>query len=476
MLLPVLAALLGIFAFSPFPSTYWFGFIFLTPLFIFYKKEHALSRLLLGTVLFRLLFALGTVYYILEPIAWGISLLIFCGLPISIYTLRVAYKKVTRSQIPVWMLLVSLPILWTIWDVITAHYSPLPTTIISAGNVLGSSPFMGIAAIGGMTGLTLFVAAINGVITAALPRPHKKQNDRYIYKAIIDIAAIIAVSVAVSQVLINQRITEYAQRKRNISITALSVSSRLTSTQRGELLTRIAQTPADLVIFPEGFFSKFDQAPYRTEKEISTSIAPLLPSVDSVGVGALDFKPDGANAKYGSAAVVKKDGTIEGMHNKVRLSFGGEYWPFGDWHPSVYDWLKSQDPSIGTYAMFGKQNGYASGKPNVIQATVGGEQTTFAALVCMEMQYLSDITWYRAQGAQFIANPTSNRWLTSGKDHFLFLANNLRRIESIQLDVPIIISGIEDIGGIFTPDGRKQAVYYRQTTKGYAILSASIKL
>ncbi len=480
MLLPLVAALLGILAFLPFPLFYWFGFLFLAPLFVWYTKERSLRKLIVGTIMFRLIFAMGTTYYTLEPIAWGISLLIFCGLPLSIWALTLAYKTITTRTMPAWLLLASMPIVWTIWDSLAARYSPLPTTIISAGNVVGSSPFVGLAAIAGITGLTIFIASINALIATTMlhigdKRRIKKHAIAYAMPC-IGIIVVIAFALAISTAIIDRKSAEYRQRKEYITITTVSVAKSITPTQHAALSDAIAHTSADLVVFPEGFFNKPNRAPYQTAAEMTATMTRLLPSDLAAGAGVFDFKAGNMDGKTGTAILATKNGTIQGTHNKARLSFAGEYWPFGAWHPSLYDWVKTQNHDIDAYAMFGKQNGYKKGSLNTIRAVIGGRPTTLAVVVCMELQYPSDIAWYGAQGAQFIANPTSNRWLTAGKDHFLFLANNLRRIESIHTNMPIIISGIEDIGGVFTPDGRKQAVYYEQTTNGYAILSATINL
>jgi len=83
MTLPILSAILGILALLP-VNFYFFGFVFLTPLFIFFLKEERFWRLVLGAFIFRWIFGLGTVHFTLEPITWFLSSLIFLGLPVDL--------------------------------------------------------------------------------------------------------------------------------------------------------------------------------------------------------------------------------------------------------------------------------------------------------------------------------------------------------------------------------------------------------
>ena len=73
------AAVLEILAFPPL-NWYWLSFIFAVPLFFFLAEENRLWRLLGGFFIFRLVFGLGTAYFLIEPILFFSSILIFLGL------------------------------------------------------------------------------------------------------------------------------------------------------------------------------------------------------------------------------------------------------------------------------------------------------------------------------------------------------------------------------------------------------------
>ena len=99
----------------------------------------------------------------------------------------------------------------------------------------------------------------------------------------------------------------------------------------------------------------------------------------------------------------------------------------------------------------------------------------FASLICLEIHYPSDLKKYKQMGAKFIVNPTSNRWLDLGEKHFLYLADNLKKIESVWLKIPIISSGVKDYAGIITPDGKTQLVNYESNSKNYGVFTGEIK-
>lgn len=477
LLLPVASALLGILAFFPFPHAYLFSFVFLVPLFLFYARRCSLFVSCIGTASFYLLFRFGTSYFLPEMISISASLLIFCGLPLSVYAAQALHRKVRSSDIPTGVLLAALPFLWTAWDTVTAWYSPLPTAIISAGNALGSSPFVGLAIFGGVAGLTFFVAAVNAAAAAAILHFRGPQERRVASsgRLFAGIAAFLAAAAALSGILLSQRGAAYEERTTRLTVTALSVTKYPTFSQHLLMQRAIRQTPADLVVLPEVFFDALEYADYRSEAKMSAAIAPLLPSDSAVGIGIFNFRPDGGDSRY-ETAVLADSGGVQGVHHKSRPVFIGEYWPFGSWHPAFYDWLRSKNPRYGSYAMFNRQNAYVPGEMNTITATLGGATTTLAVLVCSEMYYPRDVSWYRTQGAQLLVNSTSNRWLGRGKDQFLFLTHNLRRIEAVETNLPIVVSGFEDVAGVFTPDGREQTVQYSQGGAGFVLFSGTINL
>ena len=92
-----------------------------------------------------------------------------------------------------------------------------------------------------------------------------------------------------------------------------------------------------------------------------------------------------------------------------------------------------------------------------------------------EYQAKEILAKYKKMGVRFFVNPTSNRWLDMGIKHFLYLTNNLRKIEAVWLKTPIIASGVRDYAGIIAPDGKTDLIDYNDQNKNFAVFFGEIK-
>ncbi|MEK7549349.1 MAG: nitrilase-related carbon-nitrogen hydrolase [Patescibacteria group bacterium] len=449
MLFPLLSAILGIIAFLPF--NFWpFSFIFLVPLFIFFLKEENFWRLILGAFIFKFIFYLGTVYYTLEPITWTASILIFLGLPISIYFIK---KLMADAVAPYWLLVI-FPFLWTLFDHLTARYSFLPTYIITAGNALGSSPFIGLATIGGLTIMTFFVAGINVLIVFWKFR---------IFGIFIIIAILIA-SWQISEIVIQKNSVNYRLLKNSLKIAVVSSNRNFSAkinlfdSDIYSLKKELEERKTDLIVFPEDNNSWSLPLTQNLSKELNADIAATFDTFQN-------------EKRYNSTILLNKNGEIVDIYNKNRLTFIGEYWPLGGWRPFFFDWLKRINNNLENYVVFNPGNPYSRGEKKLLVLN----NIKFSSLICLETHYPSDLKEYKKMGAKFFINPSSNRWIDLGTRHFLYLNTNLRKIFSVWLETPIVVSGIEDFAGIITPDGKTNLINYENQDKNYAVFFGEIK-
>ena len=465
MFLPILSAILGIIAFLPI-NFYPAGLVFLAPLFIFFLREQKLRRLILGTALFRLTFGLGTVYYTLEPIFWLTSLLIFFGLPISIWLIKKFSARFHSLFVIRYLLFIALPFLWTVFDLLQARYSLLPTYIITAGNSLGSSPFVGLAGIGGLVLLTFFAASINTLIAATIAAPPLTREEKKRGFILIGVIAILIFSAYfISQYRLQKNASEYDNLPNSLKIAAISTNEKFERGQFEKLKAELSGKQLDLIVFPEDIFSSRADL-FDSQREFFQNLAKEL-NADIITV----FDTISEGKKYNSAILFGKNGEIAGVHNKNRLTFIGEYWPFGDWRLSFYDWLAKKNPKIKNYAVFDIKNAYARGDTNMLKI----KEANFAAAICLEIQYLFDIKKYRENSARFVVNPTSNRWIGKGAKHFLYISDNLKKIEAVWLKLPIVSGGVKDFAGIILPNGEAHFVDYENSPKNWGMFFGEIK-
>lgn len=452
MILSVISALLGILAFSPFAFSYVFGFFWLAPLFLFFVRERRIWQLLAGAILFRILFLLGTVYYTLEPINWSIALLLFSGLPLTI--------AVAKRYIPAKYILPILPVVWTIFDHIQAQYTPLPTTIITAGNGMGVSPFVGLVKPGGIIALTAFVAIINVIILRIYLSKHNERRS-----LLIGLAIVLTTTLLYSQVQL--RTSRNPAGTAKLAITTVSVDKNFTLSNAYLLAQELNTKRADMIVLPEGMLDDLgltDQIGfYRSIAKNART--PVIATT----------KTRRQDTNQISTILIDSNGSLIETHNKVRLTFMGEYWPFETWRPSFVDWIAERNPSMKSYTIFDPANGYTPGERNMITVATKEGPIPIASLICLEVHYPYDLVHYKKAGARLIINPTSNRWVTIGAAHFQYLSMNLRTIESVWMGIPIVTAGVNDRAAVTMPNGKTDSSL---PTKGtaYSIFTATATL
>ncbi|MEK7566304.1 MAG: hypothetical protein AAB494_01360, partial [Patescibacteria group bacterium] len=354
MRLPILSAILGILAFLPI-NFYPAGFVWLAPLFIFFLKEKSFWRLILGAVLFRLIFSLGTVYFTLEPILWIFSILIFLGLPASIFLVKKFVGLPT---------LIFLPFLWTFFDHLEATYSLLPTPIMAAGNAFGSSPFAGLAGLGGLISLTFFAALINALIVFLIFPPEmslpwaektKPLNFKFLALYIFFIIAVVFGAWRISEFQLRKNASVYNKLENSLKIAVLSTNEKLDVQSFNEIQNKLTEGEKfDLIVFPENVLDKSFGIDFYQDlaKKLNTNFIATFATFRN-------------GKRYNSSVLFNKKGEVVDISDKNRLTFAGEYWPFNGWTPFYMKWLGKTNPNIQDYAVFDVQNSYSRGERKI---------------------------------------------------------------------------------------------------------------
>ena len=464
MLLVIISSLLGIAAFLPL-NLYFLGFIFLAPFFYFLYKENSFWKLFLGAFVFRAVLGIGTVYYTLEPLLWITTILIFSSLALVIFILNKIFAKYPYYS---YAKIIYIPLVYLVFDILEAKYSFMPTYIITAGNTFGTSPFVGLAKYGGLLSLEFFVILANTFfLLIFLNLKFFRENKNKFFLAVAGLVIFFFSAYALSGYFLKQNSKILASAENHLNITAVTLRRNFSPFDLNELVMDLSNIETDLLVLPEELFVQPENNPF-TPEEASGIIKNLNLKAKYV-VGTFHLVRDGKN--YDTAILFDNQGGIISQYDKNKLIILGEYWPYA-YHPSFYDSLKN-DPVMKDYALFNPANNYTAGAPKIMQMENNKIEVPFATLICLEAHYPDLIEKYRENGAKFIINPLSNRWVSVGSDHFGYLTGNLYSIESIQVGLPMIVSGVNSFAGVFFPNGVRTIVKY-SNMENYKITTEEI--
>ena len=434
--LVIFSSVLLILSFNWLPPV--FVFVALVPLFLFILGEKNWKKLFLGIFIFRLLFALGTMYFVIDPILFGSSLLFYMGFPISIWL----FKKIGNKNLE----MISLPVLWTIWDYLQAQYTALPMTIAMLGIPLASSDFLGLARFGGIIGLTFFAAAVNSLFAFLFLM---RDNRRQLKFGIITILFIFAIGWRISYFVIKDNKNDYLSKERILNVEILS-AGKVRHNFDSQLAFLRIDAGADLLIVPENF--------YKSDLENSEKVIDFYKktAVDlDVDLNTVALRRESGNA-YKSSFLFSKEGEVADIYDKNYLTITSEHWPFASWRPFYFDYyLGKISPDDAKKAVFDRNYELTAGLPGIIK----GNGFSFAAPVCGEAHYPGYLGRLSRLGPDFILNNSNNDWIVYGIEQYLNLTNRLRMIEAVRLNKPILVSGIKEYAGIFYPDGRSELGY-----------------
>lgn len=447
MYLPIISAILAIIAFNT--SWNFLILVALAPFFWFLIQEQKFWKLLAGTALFRLIFAIGTVYFVIDPFLYSLSILIFLGLPISFYLIR----RYWSSEVVVW----SLPVLWVVWDYLEAQYTLLPMTIMMLGNPLANSSFLGLSRFGGIIGLTFFAALINFLITLLVRIRHEKKK---LFAAALFLIIILFGAELGSAYLIKQNQEAYFTKKNFLRLEILSADKVKLS--RDNLIAALSvKKDADLLLIPENFY----RSNLKNWEDLMKFYQQIAKTI-KVPISAVTLRQDG-KATYKTNVLFSGNGVRMDQYDKNRLTITSEYWPLGNWRPFYLQPKFDSDYSIGK-AVFDSAYQHQSGRTKIISL----EKFSFASLICIEFHYPGYLTLLNEFNPDFISHNSNNDWISFGIGQYLFLTNNLRKIEAVHFKKPIVVNGIRDYAGVFYPDGSSELVYPQN---GFSLVNAEVR-
>jgi apolipoprotein N-acyltransferase len=420
---------------------------------------------------------------VIDPLLFFFSILLFLGLPLSFYFIA-KYKQN--------MAFFSLIILWPLFEFLEARYTALPNFVTEIGTALGSSPFLGLARWGGLTGLTIFCVIINLAFFWLFKEILKKENKN---KTIILILAslslvVLFLGLAISKILLKQNSQDYQALSHNRKVALVSDNGQLdeifkkeklnnyqlrkASMAFGEALTgRLKElkisSDFDLVVLPEALMDvnydeTEDQEALSKFKVENDGI--LIETYRSLAIGLkVDLIANVFSRQegklYNTLLFFNARGEMTDIFNKETLTITGEYWPFGRWRPFYFNWLLNSNLNKEYYreredAIFNPANNLSRGESKIV--SLGG--MNLAPAICLEIHYPAKIKKRVNMGADVIINTSSSVWINTGLKKYLALTDNLKKIEAVWLKKPILSTGRRENATIITPDGKEAGIIF----------------
>ena len=431
---PILSAAICVLAFNL--KLYLLAFVGLTPLFWFFKNELKLWRLIFGAVLFRLAFALGAVYFIIDPILYGASLFIFAGLPVSFWLIRKYASAVSN---------LSLPFLWVAWDYLEAQYTFMPMTLMMLGIPLANSPFLGIAKLGGVVGLTFFAAVVNYLfLKLVLNIKNKTVFLRWLAVLLVFALA----GFLFSKSVLRQNGQNYLSQTNVLNVAVVASSD--VKYGFDNFLDSLYLKDSELLVLPENFYKfvpkeSFTVLDFYKQKAVGLGI--------DMSVVALRVEEE---KTYTSSIFISKTGDVADIYNKNRLTIVSEAWPFKDWRPFYFNsYREHADFWQIQRAIFNPEYIHTKGEPKLIAAG----KFSFFSPICQEIHYPAYVKALSKNNPDFILHNSNNNWITRGANNYIEFTNDLRKIDAVWLNKPIVVSGIRDYAGIIYPNGKSNLAY-----------------
>ena len=387
------------------------------------RRKAVRGSILFGAIYFGLVF-----YWIMVALIWftwlavpaflaslamltGLAALVGWGL----------HRAVHRVGAPIW---IALPVLWTGGEWFRAHW---PDTLafpwLGLGTSLTGTPeLVGIAELVGARGVTLWIAAVNGLGAAAI-LAHRK-GDRWVGQAGAAVALCVLPMAwgvwradsletrpAARVAVIQPNIPEHIKLDASVALDSTFASlDRLMAQLASEVgggdapgdgaPSSTSPVALDLVVFPEvvlpGVFPAHETAELAVERLRGYAAAAGAPIVFG-GLG-FEYDEDGGFTPFNSAFLVAQDGLRDYRYDKRHLVPVVERVPF----------LPAD--ALGSLEYFGAY-GVGRGWPMV---EVG--DAAYAPLICYESSYPEAARAFRQRGADILLNLTNDAWY--GKEEF----------------------------------------------------------
>jgi apolipoprotein N-acyltransferase len=473
------------------------AFVALAPLATLVRAEGVkwwrryLAAYLGGLTFFLIALNWVRVAHDMMALAWiGLSLMGALYWPLAIVLLRLIDRRWKPS------LSITFPVVWVALEYVRAHfptgfpaleligcYRPVGFAWYFLGHAMhGSVPFIQIADITGVYGVSFAIASMNGAAAEwllrldvprkwllGLPPDTATRGWMRAFRATAIAAAMVAVTTCYGFFSIIHPAYEKGPRVAAIQADIPQNEKTLNIErvyQRYDQLARSAAPKADLVVWPETCFpagwyglrngASWDTAPEGLEKDarfVPDRVRQLMTGPNGwktpMLLGTSTYDWDGQKEIRGNSAVlIDREGVEAGRYDKIHLVPFGEYVPFRETLPVMKKFTPYGDREYSCTP--GEQF-------TRFPLMVGDRQFTFGVIICYEDSDPTICRPYVRKGpdgepVDFLVNISNDGWFLGTEQHEQHLA--VCRFRAVETRRSIVRAVNMGISAIIDPDGR----------------------
>ncbi len=457
MVLPLTAGLLHYASFPPIDA--WpLAFVSCVPLLVFFNATNERMRILLGVIVYCVVYAVLTLLFLLDPIILG------WGIVVYVTTLSCGILLIKRMKIhgAASYALMALAIFAA--EYVAARFSLMPAFFVMSGVSLGDTVFAGVARFGGVYAATVYVLAGNVCVACALGDVGKKRK-----AAALSILGLLLAAGAFVQ-FIPRTMSPLPARTMAVSV-GDSFAVEQTTPDYGQFVrslllpigAAVEKEDVEVVVFPERMINRTfeDMASPDALRALGVkSGGPLFSAYSEfakeyeVSVVTTITTIDTAGTKHISTIVIDKDGAFSGIAHKRYLTIVSERWPFGSWLPALWRMeLDVMPASIRDDLFIGDSATGQYERGELRTLSVAGKN--FGALVCLEGQLPFAYRELKGAGAEYLIYTGSDVWIPLLRGSYQSLSTKLRQLEAISIGLPVIVSVRGGASQVVLPDGTR---------------------
>jgi apolipoprotein N-acyltransferase len=451
-LLAALSGLLLIISFAPY-DFYYVAWCALVPFFISLWGKSGKRALLLGLTM-GFVYFLGTTYWVYNslynyghlPFVVSILMVGLLNLYLAFYVGLFSFvfsSLLSKSKFPAVIL---APPLWVTLEILRTYvFTGFPWSILGYSQYT-FLPFIQIADITGVYGLSFLVVSFNGALTDILFLP-KKRREAPLFSLSYSIAGLILLCLSLGATFYYGHLT----LQRTISSKTLKVSviqgnidqdkkwdrrfeKEIIDTYK-RLTTEADRKSPDLIVWPENalpFVFEYD----KNKTEALINFQKKLDTYLLLGSDMIKEIKDKKIYFSNSAILIGPDGSVISIYDKIHLVPFGEYLPLKWLFPFI-------DKLVVTVGEF------ITGDDFMVMETSFGKIST---VICYEIIFPGLVRKFVNSGAQMIVTITNDAWFGDSPAPYQHFSMAVFR--AIENRVPLARAANTGISGFIDAQGR----------------------